>query len=402
MHTLRKITIFTFVLFVSAYGKSAYDFPQKLSINIEDADSSYLYNFESRDSLNSAIQKFQGSFIKYGTEINFRKHSRVIFRYRDPRILPIIRLIATDTTIIPLYRVAAINVLGTMEDTISIPLLTSLINDNNPVISEVAINALGKCGNKNEVRILTKLLKSENNGYLKTTMEAAIRRINGISPAPFEKPFFLDTVSGFIMTSFFFNPTTMGNAATTFGAEYGNIIIQSRSGGHCVFPHQQYKMNPATIFNSRTYAFQPVNDGLYHVGEDSGFFLEGLPVHSIADGVVTGIRYEQSWGFMVTVESNLKMSNTITAIYGHLSKFIDVEVGQKVNTGDKIGDIASPESVENGGYFSHLHWGVAKGGHTVAKKYGYDRDTSNYFDPYELIIRENRNENVDYKRVIFK
>ncbi|MBN1757356.1 MAG: peptidoglycan DD-metalloendopeptidase family protein [Chitinispirillaceae bacterium] len=382
--------------------KFTVDFPQQLHIDIEAADSTYLYRFECIDSLYAAIEQFETAYEKYRLQVNVLKHGRVVFRYRDPKMLPLIRSIVRNATVTQVYRVAAINVLGAMRDTIAIPVLTALVDDTNAILAETVINALGKCGNGDVAEMLKGKLKKESNGYLRTTTEAAIRRINGDAPVPYSKPFFHDTVSGYVMNAFLFNPMLSGNNETRFCREYDNIIIQNISSGRCIYPHQQFKMNPKTIFNARTFAYAPLGGSLFHVGEDSGFFLEGLPVHSIADGVVTGIMYEQSWGFRVTVESNLKMHNTVTVIYGHLSKFIDVKLGQKISTGDKIGDIASPESVENGGYFSHLHWGVAKGGYKIAKIYGYDNDTSSYIDPYKLIIDENRDKKIDYKRLLFR
>ena len=69
--------------------------------------------------------------------------------------------------------------------------------------------------------------------------------------------------------------------------------------------------------------------------------MEGLPVHSIADGIVTNIIYEQSWGCLVAVQSRLRVCGTVTSFYGHLSRYIDVKVGQGVNVGDKIEEIAT-------------------------------------------------------------
>lgn len=377
-------------------------FCQKLHVDVAAIDSEYLQRFECIDSLKAAATVFEDAFEKSGLAVEVPKHARVLFRYRDQRLLPLIRKVAADSVAHAVYRIAAINVLGVMQDSIATAMLCTLVTSNNPLLAETALSALGKCAPKKVTQELRAVIAHEKNGYLKSTAIAALKRASGGAPVPFRRGYFEDTLGLYCMTSFLFNPRLRGNEQTSFGDKIDHIVVQPASSGGCIYPHQQYKMNPATIFNGRTYGVQFDDENPFHVGEDSGFFIEGLPIHSIADGIVTELLYEQSWGFLVTVESNLRYHGTVTVVYAHLSKYLDVEIGQRVKKGDKIGDLGPQESVENGGYYSHLHWGVVKGAHATAPIHGYSPDTGAYYDPLTFVVKENYPKGVNYRKLLFR
>ncbi len=110
--------------------------------------------------------------------------------------------------------------------------------------------------------------------------------------------------------------------------------------------------------------------------------------------------YEQSWGFLVAIESNLRVHGTVTFFYGHLSHSIDVRIGQKVSAGDKIGELGPKESVVNGGYMAHLHLGVAKGSHEYAILAGYAGSVDRWYNPVALIGKENNGGHVRYGKLL--
>jgi septal ring factor EnvC (AmiA/AmiB activator) len=85
----------------------------------------------------------------------------------------------------------------------------------------------------------------------------------------------------------------------------------------------------------------------------SGNALEGVPVHALADGIVKQVSHNCSWGSMAVIETISPAGDTLCAIYGHLSRFINVNTGDVVKMGDKIGQIGNSVSYENGGYWAH-------------------------------------------------
>ncbi|MNF53585.1 Glycyl-glycine endopeptidase ALE-1 precursor [compost metagenome] len=80
------------------------------------------------------------------------------------------------------------------------------------------------------------------------------------------------------------------------------------------------------------------------------------------------------------------------AIYGHLSRFNpDLQVGDKVNTGDLLGYSGNSGHVvgQNGGY--HLHFGVKENG-SVIDPSEYIQDIQNMNDPQYLANLQSKSE----------
>jgi murein DD-endopeptidase MepM/ murein hydrolase activator NlpD len=82
----------------------------------------------------------------------------------------------------------------------------------------------------------------------------------------------------------------------------------------------------------------------------------GTPIYVTADGVVTHAGWDSGYGRQVTVRHEFGVST----LYGHLSD-IDVEVGQRVSRGDKIGDMGN--SGRSTG--THLHYEIHLNGTPV-------------------------------------
>lgn len=376
-------------------------FGQKLWVDITDADSTHLQCIEHPDSLKKRVSAFEQQFILNRDSFNYRNQLKVIFRYRDQSMLPVFKMIFNDTALPLIYRARAIAIIGQIGDSDYITMLEHFCNDTNDVIREYAVNSLGKIGSSGTVKILQRMLKSEQNGYVLATIRSAISRINQTAPSPLYRAFILDT-NGLDKVSFLFNPDIIGNSFTAEKQIIESVIVQNKMKGELVLPHQQYKMNSKTVYNRHSYGvnFGTEQSPLLHVGEDSGHYMEGLPIHSVSDGVVSHIIYEQSWGFLVAIESNLRVHGTVTFFYGHLSHCIDVHIGQKVVAGEKIGELGSQESMENGGYMAHLHMGAAKGSYEYAMLAGYASTLDRWYNPVALIGKENSGGRVRYGKLM--
>jgi len=152
-------------------------------------------------------------------------------------------------------------------------------------------------------------------------------------------------------------------------------------------PHQQYRFNiknsPAKVRYGRSYGT------VKHVGIDSGWLLEGLPVHSISDGIVRLVQHNLSWGVLIAIESRRKNGKPIVIFYGHLGNQIEVKPGQYVTAGQMIGKIGNSASYENGGYWAHTHIGVELTEFESARMHGYDDQVERYISADQLILEEN-------------
>ncbi|MCT4617561.1 MAG: M23 family metallopeptidase [Candidatus Gracilibacteria bacterium] len=88
-----------------------------------------------------------------------------------------------------------------------------------------------------------------------------------------------------------------------------------------------------------------------HLGVDIAT-SKGTPVVSMADGTVTYAGAKTGWGNIVTVKHTVN-GKTIYSNYAHLSK-ITVKYGDKVNAGNKIGEVGSTGNSTG----NHLHFQI--------------------------------------------
>jgi len=130
-----------------------------------------------------------------------------------------------------------------------------------------------------------------------------------------------------------------------------------------------------------------------HEGTDV-FAPEGTPIHSITDGTVVRARgsKENGWnslgGYTVMVEAAYDagpLRRGALLYYAHLKAPSGLKVGEKVEAGQKIGEVGSTGQGREGtrGRFEpHLHLGWYEGG-----RFGEDRSgaASGALNPYPLL-----------------
>ena len=113
-----------------------------------------------------------------------------------------------------------------------------------------------------------------------------------------------------------------------------------------------------------------------HVGDDVSWLKDQTTVVAIADGVVRRVNQVWTWGFIVIVEHRLPGEDAwCCSLYAHLSPAVCVAPGDVVRKGQKIGSTGRSLCWENGGYWSHLHFGLHDGpylsSHPIGRKIDY-------------------------------
>jgi murein DD-endopeptidase MepM/ murein hydrolase activator NlpD len=102
--------------------------------------------------------------------------------------------------------------------------------------------------------------------------------------------------------------------------------------------------------------------GTYHVGDDVAWHRPQSTVVAIGDGEVkiasVGVA---SWGGFVVIEHTGDKSGPFCSLYGHLGPLVCVRPGRKVRRGQKIASLGRSFTWTNGGYGTHLHFGIRKG-----------------------------------------
>jgi murein DD-endopeptidase MepM/ murein hydrolase activator NlpD len=313
--------------------------------------------------------------LRAGQRPDVAHEANAIFRYRDPIVAPLLReLVSRERAKQPLFFLWAIAVLGELGQRQDFRLLRPLLDDDDALVREYAANALGRLALPVDVPVFEARRRIESNAYVVATLDAAVRRATRSRPEPATSRVW--AAQGARRLEFFYNADIHSDSHGH--ARFRPDALEPPLAAHFSFPHQQYLLPladtaPFPNFGIRT-----------HSGEDSGWFLQGLPVHAVADGLVSGVLYDLSWGTLVSIEHRLPNGLVETSIYAHLAWDLDVDLGEQVVRGQKLGEIGPAVSIENGGYFPHLHHGLVRGPATI-RFGGYDSNLARYDDPVVFI-----------------
>ncbi|HEX3020100.1 MAG TPA: peptidoglycan DD-metalloendopeptidase family protein [Chitinispirillaceae bacterium] len=357
-------------------------------------------NFIQKVSVDTSIQMLENTPHYFGSQA-IRAHRRIeqqiadgtfslkkdlymIFRYRTGAYIPFWLKIIEENPKNDLLKIWFINAVEQMDDTGNLCFISPFLNSTNDIIRESAVNAYGFLAGTDSIAVLSKLLETENNNYVKETIKASINAIrsggykNNIDYLP--KCYSSDPKK----LSFFYNVDVMSSDKY----RYSNIDTTTKyykKTSCLIFPTQQFFYR--IKYAPRAGTFNNQHGQISHVGYDGAWFFEGLPVHSISNGIVKGTMHDLSWGNLIAIESCIDY-DTLTVIYGHLSRYISVSAGDSVYTGQKIGQVGNSVSYENGGYWSHVHLGIIKKPFKKANLVGYDFDADGYEDPIKFISQK--------------
>jgi murein DD-endopeptidase MepM/ murein hydrolase activator NlpD len=128
-----------------------------------------------------------------------------------------------------------------------------------------------------------------------------------------------------------------------------------------IFPLRDYVDPGRTSFGIVVDNDAKAFKGTVHVGDDAGWDQEHRTVAAIGDGLVRNVNCRASWGYKIIIEHRLEDGTAFCSLYAHLSPFVSVKPGDRVEQGQKIGAIGRANTWENGGYGAHLHFGIHLG-----------------------------------------
>jgi murein DD-endopeptidase MepM/ murein hydrolase activator NlpD len=134
----------------------------------------------------------------------------------------------------------------------------------------------------------------------------------------------------------------------------------------------------------------PREGGRVHTGQDCAASLDGSGFYAAAEGVVKLVHSGSDMGTMLVLEHHLDEKQVVCAVYMHGGDTVFVKGGDRVEAGRLLGTMGLSFSLENGGHFAHLHYGLYPGPFQSNHNYGYKlaKDgLSDWLDPAKCLPR---------------
>ncbi|MHC5044773.1 MAG: peptidoglycan DD-metalloendopeptidase family protein [Planctomycetota bacterium] len=132
------------------------------------------------------------------------------------------------------------------------------------------------------------------------------------------------------------------------------------------------------------------NGTVHHTGLDLGACLDGGGFYSAAAGVVRLIHTGSDMGTMIVVQHQLPGGEKVNAVYMHGGDTVFVKAGDEVEAGQLLTTMGMSFSIENGGHFAHLHYGMYPGPFDLKHNYGYKpvkAGLNDWYDPKLFLKR---------------
>ena len=130
------------------------------------------------------------------------------------------------------------------------------------------------------------------------------------------------------------------------------------------------------------------NGTVHHTGLDVGACLDGAGFYAAADGYVRWVMSGSDMGTLFVLQHSTDGNETVNAVYMHGGDTAFVTGGDKVRAGQLIGTMGMSYSIENGGHFAHLHYGLYPGNFSETHNYGYkpvSAGLADWIDPAKFL-----------------
>ncbi len=127
------------------------------------------------------------------------------------------------------------------------------------------------------------------------------------------------------------------------------------------------------------------NNTTYHTGLDVGACLDGAGYYALAPGIVRFVYSGSDMGTLIVVQHHIGDKRTVNAVYMHGGDTVFVKGGDKVKCGQLIGTMGQGYSIENGGHYAHVHFGLYPGKFSSTHNYGYRSVKAGLVDWYDAM-----------------
>jgi murein DD-endopeptidase MepM/ murein hydrolase activator NlpD len=285
------------------------------------------------------------------------KDIECLIRYREASLVPVFAEVVKSSKRW-FTRTRALYALKMLGDRAGVPPAVKALDDRDVMVREAAASALGHLGGAEAEAALGKRKKAEKDPYVLSTVESALA-LAGAEKRPYgEYP------DGKVWRETLAGPEGARRVEWAWTVK-GQKLFNRYDAKTLEYPEATEFLYPVNRYEEDLFAGYPRKSfgaNGTHAGEDCAWFREGSSMYAITDGIVRMVQGAGGdWGFLVAIEHRLPDGRYLTSVYGHLAFDLLVGPGDVVTAGQRIGTQGLSTSVENGGYGSHLHFGLGDG-----------------------------------------
>ncbi len=287
-----------------------------------------------------------------------------LIRYREPAMKHVfLRLLKHDKWPV---RARALYALKMNGDPGLAAAVGEALSDKDPRVREMAANALGHWGDEKAAALLSAKKAEEKDFYVLASIEAALSTISA-DPRPYSR-----YKGDAVWKEALVGPEGAKSVEWVW-VRKGENLFNDYHAAWSDFPDADSFCYPVSEYKTDlfcpAYPRRSFGANGNHAGEDCAWFREGCSYYAIANGVVRMVQGAGGdWGFLIVIEHRLPSGDHLASVYGHAAWDLLVKPGDIVSKGQKIATQGLSCSIENGGYGSHLHFGIGDGPFRRSKK----------------------------------
>ncbi len=316
-------------------------------------------------------------------------------RFRNPELIPLFRALAAHKDWKVRHR--AFYALEYYADPGALPLAFEAMKDPEPRLREkaalTAIRVWSPAAAKglpgDAAAAVADLLDRETNPHVATCLAALRQRITGkLHMRQVYEEHLEKRPDGLLFTPFLSGmntaPTVAPNWVKKGISEGGGGAAAKLPAGPWTSPIILYGEEARQGMSLQPFANLRGEGGTtYHTGVDVGACLDGAGYYAIAPGFVRFVYTGSDMGTEIVVQHHLGDKRTVNAVYMHGGDTVFVKGGDEVVSGQLLGTMGMSFSIENGGHFAHLHFGLYPGEFATTHNYGYRGVKAGLVDWYD-------------------
>ncbi len=312
-----------------------------------------------------------------------------IKRFRNPELRPLFLALARhdDWTV----RHRALYALEYYGGAAALEAALSNVGHPERRLREKAVIACIKLWDKRKLpAVIKERVAREEDFHVRRCLDALERRIAGkLAGAKVHAEHVETRPDGLMLTPFLSGMNNASKVAPGYKAKAemrqgGGSAAKLPAAARWVRPLLGYGDEVVTGTSLQPFANLRQNGKVYHTGHDVGASLDGAGYYAPASGVVKMVHTGSDMGTMLVVQHHVGGKAVVNGVYMHGGDTVFVKAGQVVTCGQLLGTMGMSYSIENGGHYAHLHYGMYPGPFSVTHNYGYkavSAGLSDWYDP---------------------